>query len=137
MKHVRRTFLVLVAAACLVVGGAVGSGLINAGAATSSSTGNSTAGSGRSPGSNEDPAHERGESAAREAAEENGTATFGPGHDGHRGDCHGGPGHDQSQSDSGDPGGASQPSAPSSGAATTSPATWTGAILGRRQSSPR
>ena len=36
MKHVRRTFLVLVAAPCLVVGGAVGSGLINAGAATTS-----------------------------------------------------------------------------------------------------
>ena len=117
MKHGRRTVIVLAAAACLLVGGAVGGGLINAGAATS---GSSTTSTGPSRGSNEDPAHEQGESAAREAAEDNGTATD------RRHDCHGhggsqadgGPGHESQQSP-----GAAQPSAPDSGAATTSPST--------------
>ena len=72
-------------------------------------------------------------SAAREAAEDNGTAAFGP-RDGHHGHCHGGPGggsnedpaHEKSESpdrEAQESGGTSQPAAPSSGAATTSPAT--------------
>jgi hypothetical protein len=125
MKHGRRLVTILGAAACLVVGGAVGSGLINAGAATSKSS--STATNGPSQGSNEDPAHEKGESAAREAAEDNGTATFG-----HHGDCHGrggsneDPAHESGESagrESQESPGASQPGAPSSGATTTTPST--------------
>ena len=127
MKHGRRTVTVLAAAACLVVGGAVGNGLLNAGAATSGSSGKSSADptSGQSHGYNEDPAHEATESAAREAAENNGTATHGP-------PCrHGGgsnedPAHEASESadrEAQESPGASQPGAPSSGAATTSPGT--------------
>jgi hypothetical protein len=69
------------AAACLTVGGAVGGGLLTARAATKSAASPATRGS------NEDPAHEAGESAAREAAENNGTARYGPPgcHDGDRG----------------------------------------------------
>jgi hypothetical protein len=56
-----------------LVGGAVGANLLGtANAATptpSATTGGFT--------SNEDPTHEAGESAAREAAENNGTATYG------------------------------------------------------------
>jgi hypothetical protein len=81
MKHGRRLAIILAAAACLLVCGALGGGLLNAGAAPSKSS--STATNGQPQGSNEDPAHEKGESAAREAAEDNGTATFG-----HHGDCH-------------------------------------------------
>jgi hypothetical protein len=108
MKHGRRLAIILAAAACLLVGGALGGGLLNAGAAPSKSS--STATNGQPQGSNEDPAHEKGESAAREAAEDNGTATFG-----HHGDCHHG---EQPGS-----GGSSQPDAPSSGATPSTPAT--------------
>ena len=108
MKHGRRLAAVLGAAACLIVGGALGGGLLNAGAATSK--GSSTATNGQTQGSNEDPAHENGESAAREAAEDNGTASFR-----HHGDCrHGG----RQQS-----GESSQPDAPSTGTTPSTPAT--------------
>ena len=108
MKHGRRLATILGAAACLIVGGALGGGLLNAGAATSK--GSATATSGQSQGSNEDPAHEKGESSAREAAEDNGTAAFG-----HHGDCHHGEQHAW--------GGSSQPDAPSSGTTPSTPAT--------------
>jgi hypothetical protein len=108
MKHGRRLAAILGAAACLVVGGALGGGLLDAGAATSESS--STATIGPAQGSNEDPAHEQGESAAREAAEDNGTAPFGQ-----HGDCH----HGEQQGS----GGASQPDAPSTGTAPNTPAT--------------
>ena len=108
MKHGRRLAVVLGAAACLIVGGALGGGLLDAGAATSK--GSSTVTNGPSQGSNEDPAHEKGESAAREAAEENGTATFG-----RHGDCHHGEQHGS--------GGSSEPGAPSSGTTPSTPAT--------------
>ena len=108
MKHGPRLAAILGAAACLIVGGALGGGLLNAGAATS--TGTSTAANGPSQESNEDPAHEKGESAAREAAEDNGTATFG-----HHGDCHHGEQHGS--------GGSSQPDLPSSGMTPSTPAT--------------
>jgi hypothetical protein len=126
MTHGRRTVTVLAAAACLVVGGAVGSGLLNAGAATTGK-GSSPTGSARPHGSNEDPAHETTEDAAREAAEDNGTATYGRHRD------HGGfhsnedPAHESSESagrEAQESPGASQPSEPDSGAATSStPAT--------------
>ena len=87
MKHGRRLAVILGAAACLIVGGTLGGGLLNASAATSK--GGSTVTNGPSQGSNEDPAHEKGESAACEAAEENGTATFGPHGDCHHGEQHG------------------------------------------------
>jgi hypothetical protein len=108
MKHGPRLAAILGAAACLIVGGALGGGLLNAGAATSK--GSSTATNGQTQGSNEDPAHEKGESAAREAAEDNGTATFG-----HRGDCHHG---GRGGSD-----GSSQQDAPSTGSTPSTPAT--------------
>src|SRR5512132_2492185 len=108
MKHGRRLATIVGAAACRIVGGAVGGGLLNAGAAPGKSS--STATSGQSQGSNEDPAHEKGESAAREAAEDNGTATFG-----HRGDCHHG---GRGGSD-----GSSQQDAPSTGSTPSTPAT--------------
>jgi hypothetical protein len=60
------------------IGGAFGPSLFGAGAATSTST-TSTTTTGTSAGtlkSNENPSHEAGESAAREAAENNGTAGF-------------------------------------------------------------
>lgn len=88
MRHGRRTAAVIGAALCLIVGGALGGGLLDAGATTS---GKSPA-AGTRHGSNEDPAHEAGESAAREAAEDNGTATFGDrdgDHHGERGDADG------------------------------------------------
>jgi hypothetical protein len=108
MKHGRRLATIVGAAACLIVGGALGGGLLNAGAAPGKSS--STATSGQSQGSNEDPAHEKGESAAREAAEDNGTATFG-----HHGDCH----HGEQRGS----GASSQPDAPSSGTTPSTPAT--------------
>jgi hypothetical protein len=77
-KAVAATGLVAVA----VAGGALGATLIGTADAAAPSP-SPTAGGG----SNEDPAHETGESAARETAENNGTATFG----GHRG---GGPNED-------------------------------------------
>jgi hypothetical protein len=162
MKHGRRTVAVLAAAACLLVGGAIGSGLINAGAATSNSQSkgspgsagsnedatheqsesaareaaedNGTAtfgpcGAGHGGGSNEDPAHEKAESAAREAAEDNGTATCGRHHDGDHGPGGGSnedPAHEKAESaerEAQEGTGTSQPGAPSSGAATTTPAT--------------
>jgi hypothetical protein len=56
-------------------GGAFGGGLLNAGAATTTTPQPSATGSGFK--SNEDPAHEANESAAREKAENDGTASFG------------------------------------------------------------
>ena len=121
MKHGRRTVSVLAAAACLVVGGAIGSGLLNAAAATSGSKAKGSATTAHT--SNEDPAHEAGESAAREAAEDNGTATFGgPGGHGHRGGSNEDPAHEQSESaerEAEESAGATQPSAPSTGSSTT------------------
>jgi hypothetical protein len=90
-KRRSRVLLCVGAAACLIAGGALSGSLGIAGAASSSSTTPSATFK-----SNEDPAHEATESAAREAAEDNGTAgPFGD-HRGHRdfggpGD-HGGPG---------------------------------------------
>jgi hypothetical protein len=60
-----------------VLGGAVGAsvfGTANAATTTPASTTATTT----NPQSNEDPTHEAGESAAREAAENNGTASYGP-----------------------------------------------------------
>jgi hypothetical protein len=64
----KRKLLYLMAAACLIAGGALSGTLLTAGAATKAKS--STAGS--SFKSNEDPAHEKGESAAREKAEDSG-----------------------------------------------------------------
>ena len=72
-KAVAATGLVAVA----VAGGALGASLIGTADAAAPSP-SPTAGGG----SNEDPAHETGESAARETAENNGTATFGGHHHG-------------------------------------------------------
>jgi hypothetical protein len=66
----------------LGVGAALGPSLFGANAATSSTTATSstaTSSTAATVKSNEATAHEKGESAAREAAENNGTATFGNG----------------------------------------------------------
>src|SRR3954451_13973616 len=70
MRHAKRAGITIAAAACLIVGAAVGGSLLTAGAATSGSSA-----TGR--GFNETKAHEAGESAARESAETNGTADHG------------------------------------------------------------
>jgi hypothetical protein len=59
------------------IGGAVGGGSASA-VGSSSSGSSSTAPAEQQRGFNEDPAHEQGESAVREAAEDNGTARRGP-----------------------------------------------------------
>jgi hypothetical protein len=68
--------------ACMA-GGAVGATLLGTANAATPTPTPSTGTSGSTPStggfhSNEDPTHEAGESAAREAAENNGTATYGP-----------------------------------------------------------
>jgi hypothetical protein len=69
-----------------IAGGAVGATLFGtANADTPSPSPTTESGTAGTPHSNEDPAHEAGESAAREAAENNGTADFG-----HHGDGAGG-----------------------------------------------
>jgi hypothetical protein len=70
MHFVKRFGLALVAACLLMAGTAAGGSLLTAGAATPSSSGSGAT----ARGSNEAKAHEAGESAAREAAENNGTA---------------------------------------------------------------
>ncbi|MDT7546183.1 MAG: hypothetical protein QOE99_2293 [Actinomycetota bacterium] len=61
-----------------IAGGAVGATLFGtANAATPSPSPTTESGTAGTPHSNEDPAHEAGESAEREAAENNGTADFG------------------------------------------------------------
>ena len=83
---VRRSAVAAAMAGSMLVGGAAGVALLGPGSATAqtSSTTATTApaaSSGNSSGtfkSNEDAAHEATESAAREAAENNGTATYGP-----------------------------------------------------------
>jgi hypothetical protein len=96
VKHGRRTVTVLGAAACLSVGGAIGNGLISAGAATTGKR-SSTPGSARH-GSNEATGHEKSESAAREAAENNGTAIYGLSNSGPGGESNDGPARKSSES---------------------------------------
>jgi hypothetical protein len=71
-----------------IAGGALGASLLGTATAATPSpspaTGNGTAPAAGTPHSNEDPAHETGESAEREAAENNGTAGYGH-HGGMRG----------------------------------------------------
>ena len=65
-----------------VMGGVIGAAMVGASAASNATPAAATAPAAPAAGtfhSNEDPSHEAGESAAREAAENNGTATFGPG----------------------------------------------------------
>ena len=59
-------------------GGALGGGLLNAGAATGTTQSTTPSASGSKFHSNEDPAHEAEESAAREKAEQDGTARHCP-----------------------------------------------------------
>ena len=83
---VRRSAVAAAMAGSMLVGGAAGVALLGPGSATAqtSSTTATTAPAASSTNpsgtfkSNEDPAHEATESAAREAAENNGTATYGP-----------------------------------------------------------
>jgi hypothetical protein len=85
-SQMKKRLVYVLAAACLVVGGALSGQLLSAGAATSG-TSSST------PKSNETSAHEKGESAAREKAEDSGQAFGGhEGTDGPDGDGLGGPG---------------------------------------------
>jgi hypothetical protein len=72
VQHAKRMGLALAAACCLIAGVAAGGSLLTAGAATSPAP-NAT---GAKRGSNEAKAHEAGESAARETAEDNGTAGY-------------------------------------------------------------
>ena len=81
--------LIVVAAA---VGGALAPGLFGAGAATGTTTTATTTSTSPGRSSNEDANHDSGESAAREAAEDNGTATFG-----HDGDGHGTGAHENAE----------------------------------------
>jgi hypothetical protein len=75
MHRTRRAALTIAAAACLIVGAAFGGSVLTAGAANS---GSPSGGPGtKAHGSNEATAHEAGESAQREAAEDNGTAGYG------------------------------------------------------------
>jgi hypothetical protein len=78
MKRMRSLVLGPALVAAVGIGGALAPNLFSAGAATtpSTTTGTTTTGTVKS---NEDATHEAGESAAREAAENNGTATFGHG----------------------------------------------------------
>jgi hypothetical protein len=82
---VRKPVATAAVIAAFIAGGAAGAMLLGtASAATPSPSPGATT---TTPGtrgfhSNEDPAHEKGESAAREAAENNGTATYGRGHGG-------------------------------------------------------
>ena len=70
-----------------VMGGVIGAAMVGANAASNATPAAATAPAASSSAapstgafrSNEDPTHEAGESAAREAAENNGTATYGPG----------------------------------------------------------
>jgi hypothetical protein len=84
MNTWRKPALGATAAAFAVAFGAMGSGILNAGAATTTTPKASDSSSTFK--SNEDPSHEASESAARERAEHDGTADFGRGgHDGR--DC--------------------------------------------------
>ena len=93
MNPVRKAIAAAAVAGSLLTGGAIGATLFSAGgagAATSTTTApatssattpaaTSTPAATPAPGHpNEDATHEAGESAAREAAEDNGTATYGP-----------------------------------------------------------
>jgi hypothetical protein len=92
MGPFRKVGLAAALGACVVAGSALGGGLLSAGAATNSTP----SGNGKTFHSNESASHESGESAAREKAENDGTAGPG-GRDGHN--CHGGRGaDDQDQS---------------------------------------
>jgi hypothetical protein len=73
MGPFRKVGLAAALGACVVAGSALGGGLLSAGAATNSTP----SGNGKTFHSNESASHESGESAAREKAEDNGTA--GPG----------------------------------------------------------
>ena len=74
-RHLR-----VIGVAALALGlGAGGYGIASAASGSNSTTTTPTATSGSANPSNEDATHEAGESAAREAAEDNGTADFGPG----------------------------------------------------------
>jgi len=83
---IRKSVVAAAMGGSMLVGGAAGVALLGPGSATAqtSSTTATTApaaSNGAQNGTfkpNEDPAHEATESAAREAAEDNGTATYGP-----------------------------------------------------------
>jgi hypothetical protein len=95
-KPVVRTF----AAAAAIVGGSIGVAALNpfsiASAQTTPSTSTAPAANGKS-GSNEDPTHEAGESAAREAAEDSGQF-HGGGHFRHGGGSNEDPTHEAGES---------------------------------------
>src|SRR5437660_5920048 len=93
MNTARKAIAAATVVGSLLTGGALGATVFSAGgagAATSTTTAPapvstsptaSPSATGTAPvagHSNEDPTHEAGESAAREAAEDNGTATYGP-----------------------------------------------------------
>jgi hypothetical protein len=76
MRRMRSLVLAPALLAAAVVGGAVAPNLFSAGAATPATSTGATGATGAFK-SNEEATHEAGESAAREQAENNGTATFG------------------------------------------------------------
>lgn len=87
MNRMRNTLVGAGLVGAMALGGAIGPVLFSAGsagAATSSTATPTTTSTAAAPASgqfhsNESASHEQGESAAREAAENNGTATYGPG----------------------------------------------------------
>jgi hypothetical protein len=91
MRRVHKFILGALIVVAAAVGGALAPDLFGAGAATGTTSTTTTTSA--SPGrSNEEANHESGESAAREAAEDNGTATFG-----HHGDGHGTAAHEDAE----------------------------------------
>jgi hypothetical protein len=78
MNMFRKAGIAAAMGGLVVAGSAVGGGLMSAGAATTPPAGTSGSNLGAFH-PNEDKAHEASESAAREAAEDNGTADFGRG----------------------------------------------------------
>ena len=122
MEHGKRIGIALAAACCLVAGAAFGGSLLNAGAATPATSASGSP----ARGSNETKSHEAGESAAREAAENNGTADYGP-----RGDHDGGfpnedPSHEAAESaarEAQEHSGASTPDQPEAGSTSGSSGT--------------
>ena len=87
MNPMRITMLVALVAGAMLVGAIVGAtahqtNLVGAFAAAASPSPQTSAGTGKA-GSNEDATHEKGESTAREAAEDSGQLRGGPGGPGH------------------------------------------------------
>jgi hypothetical protein len=85
MDRTRKTVLAIAMGGLMVAGGALGGGLLNAGAADSTSKPKASPSGAFQP--NEDATHEKSESAAREAAEDSGKF---PGHRERGGGDHGG-----------------------------------------------